>query len=66
MKKGSIRILGVWFNAFNKKDHAFRTIFKNKLGLAQTEPNDSLKNFHNNQLQAKITNFILQLNDKMN
>lgn len=28
MKKGSIRMFGVWFNAFNKKDHVIKQIKK--------------------------------------
>lgn len=129
-RKGSIRILGVWFNAFNQKNHVlvkmkeeiknfyqslllkkrltdkqmvyifnmlivprvkyctqlivltekecdelivpFRKMFKNKLGLAITAPNAivhmkeiyNVKSFHDNQLQAKITNFVIQINDE--
>ncbi|CAG8636596.1 17484_t:CDS:2, partial [Rhizophagus irregularis] len=50
----------------------FRKILKNKLKMACTAPNAiletnyiyNLNSFTNNQLQAKITNFILQINDK--
>jgi hypothetical protein len=56
-------------------DNPFRILFKNKLGLARIAPNAichnchmkeiyNLKNFYDNQLQAKITNFILQTNDQ--
>ncbi|CAB5387796.1 unnamed protein product [Rhizophagus irregularis] len=128
-KKGSVRILGVWFNAYNRREHViaqireevrnccetmilrkklsdkqmsfifnvliipkieyraqmiilteeecnsliapFRMLYKNKIGLARTAPNAlmhtrefyNLKNFSDNQLQAKITNFIIQIND---
>ncbi|CAB4441046.1 unnamed protein product [Rhizophagus irregularis] len=49
----------------------FRMLYKNKMGLARTAPNAlmhtrefyNLKNFSDNQLQAKLTNFIIQLND---
>lgn len=50
----------------------FRKLLKNKLKMAYTVPNAiletnyiyNLNNFYTNQLQAKITNFILQINDK--
>ncbi|GBC32176.2 kinase-like domain-containing protein [Rhizophagus irregularis DAOM 181602=DAOM 197198] len=49
----------------------FRSFFKNKLKFARTAPNAiletnwiyNLNNFIANQRQAKITNFILQIND---
>jgi ribonuclease HI len=51
---------------------SFRKVLKNKLKFARTAPNAiletnfiyNLTNFFSNQLQAKITNFILQINDK--
>uniref|UniRef100_U9UIA3 Reverse transcriptase domain-containing protein n=1 Tax=Rhizophagus irregularis (strain DAOM 181602 / DAOM 197198 / MUCL 43194) TaxID=747089 RepID=U9UIA3_RHIID len=129
-KKGSIRLLGVWFNAFNRRNHVidqikneinnccdsmilrkkltdkqmafifnvliiprieyraqliilseyecnkimakFRILFKHKLKFMKTTPNSivhlkemfNVKNIEDNQLQAKTTNFILQINDK--
>ncbi|EXX57697.1 hypothetical protein RirG_204730 [Rhizophagus irregularis DAOM 197198w] len=50
----------------------FRKVLKNKLKMACTAPNAiletnyiyNLNSFTNNQLQAKITNFVLQINDK--
>lgn len=129
-KKGSIRILGVWFNTYNARKHVimqvkdeirnccdsfilrkrltdkqisfifnmliiprieyriqlivlfekecnsliapFRILFKHKLGLTKTVPNTIIhsKEFYNikskldNQLQVKLTNFILQINNQ--
>ena len=50
----------------------FRKLFKNKLSLAITAPNAILENnliysfrdFYEVQLQSKITNFLIQINDK--
>ncbi|GBC29416.2 RNA-directed DNA polymerase from mobile element jockey-like [Rhizophagus irregularis DAOM 181602=DAOM 197198] len=127
---GSIRLLEVWFNAFNRRNHViyqikhkinnccdsmmlrkkltdkqmvyifnvliiprieyraqliilseqecnkfmakFRILFKHKLKFMKTTPNliihlkemFNVKNIEDNQLQAKTTNFILQINDK--
>jgi hypothetical protein len=129
-KDNSIRILGVWFNAFNKREFVlnqcineiktlsnntlrrkvitdkqttyifnmlilprieyrsqvtifteeecnkmmvpYRKMLKNKLKFAKTAPNSIIENslIYNirsiwaNQIQAKITNFFIQLNDK--
>ncbi|PKK40457.1 hypothetical protein RhiirC2_805425 [Rhizophagus irregularis] len=49
----------------------FRRMFKNKLKFARSAPNSILdnpymygyRNFYDNQLQAKITDFCIQLND---
>jgi hypothetical protein len=49
----------------------FRKIFKNKLKFAITAPNSIVENsliynirsFNDNQLQSKITNFVIQIND---
>jgi hypothetical protein len=127
-KDQSLRILGVWFNAYNKKDFVlnqvkkevqnfcellkrrrvtdkhlaylfnslvlpkieyraqavvfseneiemimspFRKLFKNKLAFASSAPNSIVENsliykvraFRDNQAQAKIANFMVQIND---
>jgi hypothetical protein len=49
----------------------FRKIFKNKLSFAISAPNSIVENsliykvrsFRDNQIQSKITNFLIQIND---